>query len=91
MVINISIPNAVNWELMQIHLIYQIAIDLSNKAYSDYHPFVLFPAGLGNFKLGNYQEALKYFKMTEERATLYNQRLHGLILETEKELASQNN
>ncbi|MDX2443526.1 MAG: hypothetical protein QNK30_06965 [Bacteroidales bacterium] len=68
----------------------QMALDLSKKAYSDYHPFVLFPAGLGNFKIGKYQEALSYFKMTEERATLYNHRLHELIMETEKELASQN-
>ncbi len=67
----------------------QLAIDLSEKAYSDYHPYVLFPMGLGNFKLGKYQEALKYFKMTEERNTLYYHRLHELILETEKELASK--
>ncbi len=69
----------------------QLAIDLSNKAIQDYHPYVLFQTGLGNFKLGKYQEALTYFKMTKERNTLYNHRLHGLILETEKELASQNN
>ncbi len=68
----------------------QLAYDLSNEAYLDYHPFVLFPLGLGNYKLGKYQEALKYFKMAEERMALYYHRLHELILETEKALASQN-
>ena len=68
----------------------QKAIDLSIEVYPDYHPFLLTTKGLGNFKLGKYQEALKYFKMAEERTTLYNHRLHEFILETQKALASQN-
>ena len=67
----------------------QLAMDLSKEAYPDYHVYVLMPMGIGNYKLGQFQEALKYFKMAEERTTLYYQRLHELILDTQKALASQ--
>jgi len=68
----------------------QIAMDLSKVAYSDYHPYVLWGLGSGYFKQGKYEESLQALKQAEERQTLYDHKLHQLILEVEKALARQN-
>jgi tetratricopeptide (TPR) repeat protein len=68
----------------------QIAMDLSKEVYTDSHPLILYGQGSGYYKQGKYEESLQALRMAEEETSLYDHRLHQLILEVEQALADQN-
>lgn len=65
------------------------AMELSQNTATPNHPYILISLGLGYYKQGNYEEALKLFREAEKNMTIYYHYLHQKIQETEKSLASK--
>ncbi len=63
---------------------------LSQEAYSNIHPLVLYNMGSGYYKQGKYSAAFQVLKQAEENMLMYNHPLHQLIQEVEQALANQN-
>ena len=84
---NLFIENDINIEEGIAYL--QKALDLSKESnISANHPKILSGLGSGYFKQGKYEESLQALKQAEEKTTLYDHRLHQLILEVEQALAN---